>query len=197
MINLAKRGASQRTIAWVLGLCALVVSASGCQPLYGGKAEKIATPTKKKRPPDATTETVKIVYDEECKVDFHAIAIKGQNPMPNQADPLVSSGNTAMDAARRGKDPQEKVNSIIEAINKYKNALVKDPYNAEATLRLAEAYDAVQKKGCALALLKRLADLQTYQPPSSDIARIKVDEVAGTDSMFKGYRNDAMKAIGR
>ena len=174
----------------------LLLPAAGCAPLYGGKAERLKPLEKKKRPVEAVSTGPSIVYDDECKADFFSTT-KVPSPMPAQAESLVAAGNGAMDASRRAADPQTKVFSIIEAINKYKMALSKDQFNAEATMRLALAYDSVQKKGCALALLKRLSALQGYQPPNSDIARTKLDEIASSDSMFKGYRKDAMSAIGR
>lgn len=175
---------------------ALLLPATGCAPLYGGKAERLRPVEKKRRPVEAASTGPTIVYDEECKADFFS-TMKVPSPMPVQAESLVAAGNGAMDASRRAADPQTKVFSIIEAINKYKMALSKDQFNAEATMRLALAYDSVQKKGCALALLKRLSALQGYQPPNSDIARTKLDEISSSDSMFKGYRKDAMSAIGR
>ena len=182
-------------LAATLG-AALLLPASGCVPLYGGKAEKLKSLEKKKRPVEAASSGPNIIYNEECKAEFFS-TIKVPSPLPQQADAFVSAGNGAMDASRRAADAQTKVSSILEAINKYKAALSKDQFSAEATLRLALAYDAVLKKGCALALLKRLAALQGYQPPNSDIARTKLDEISSSESMFKGYRKDAMSAIGR
>ena len=185
-----------RTLPCAAVVAALLLPTVGCQPLYGGKAEKLKVPEKKKRPKEAVDSGPTIVYNEECKADFFATGMK-VTPMPSLADQQVQLGNAAMDASRRAAQPEAKVSSIIEAINKYKLALTKDPYSAEATLQLALAYDAVLKKGCALELLKRLASLQTYQPPNSDIARVKLDEIVSRETMFKGYRNDAIKAIGR
>lgn len=184
-----------RTLPCAAVAAALLLPSAGCQPLYGGKAEKLKVPEKRKRPKETAESGPTIVYNEECKADFFATGLK-VTAMPSLADQQVQLGNAAMDASRRAAVPEAKVSSIIEAINKYKAALSKDPFSADATLQLAVAYDSVLKKGCAIELLKRLAALQTY-PSSADIARVKLDEIVSREAMFKGYRNDAMKAIGR
>lgn len=174
--------------------CVLALASSvGCQAMYGGRPEALKNPVKKKRPPEAAE---KVVYDEECKAEFFAPTPKNFTPSPSQAAPMVERGKTELAAARRSTDPQQRAQSLISSINSYKAALVKDPYNPEATLQLAIAYDAVQKKGCAIALLKRLAALQGHEPVA-DTTRAKLDEVSANETMFRGYRKDAVSAIGR
>ena len=84
---------------------------------------------------------------------------------------------------------------IKEAIDKYRNALIKDPYNVDATLKLAVAYDKVLRKGCALAMLKRLAALSN-NPKCASEANRNIDSIDANGQWFKGYRKEAMAAVG-
>jgi len=89
-----------------------------------------------------------------------------------------------------------KVSLLKEAIDKYRNALIKDPYNIPATLKLAVAYDRVLRKGCAIAMLKRLAALSNNPKWTSEANR-NIDAIDANAQWFKGYRKDAMAAVGR
>jgi hypothetical protein len=176
--------------------CLILVAGGlgGCQPLYGGKPEKLANPSKKKRPPEPEQAEVKITYVEECKADF-----RGESkirPQPSIAERLIQDGESAMQSARQAKDAKSEVDLIRVAIDKYRNALLKDPFNAEATLGLALAYDRVLRKGCALALLKRIAALEE-NPKYASGARRAADLVTDNNQWFKGYRNEAISAVGR
>ncbi len=169
--------------------------ATGCQALYGGKPERLKTPEKKKRPPDPEAGAVQIKYVEDCTANFRDDP-KLAHPNPGLANQLVGDGDTAMQNANKAKDPASQAELIKLSIDKYRNALIKDPYNQEATLKLALAYDLVYRKGCALALLKRIASMQA-NPKYAKAANAKADEVADNASWFKGYRKDAISAVGR
>ena len=78
---------------------------------------------------------------------------------PAVAANLIDDGDTALSRSQKAADPATAGNAVKDAVDKYRNALTKDPYNPEATVKLAEAYDLVQRKGCALAMLRRLATL--------------------------------------
>ena len=68
-------------------------------------------------------------------------------------------------------------------------------------LAIADAYDSmtsdrVYRKGCALAMLKRLSALEA-NPKFAKGAKLAIDRVTDNAQWFKGYRKDAIAAIGR
>lgn len=184
-----------RVFASVVLACSLLGAATGCQQLYGGKPERLKDPSKRKKPPEPEAAEVKIVYVEECAADFRADP-KTVRPQVAMANQLVGEGETALQSSDKAKDPPSQAELIRVAIDKFRNALIRDPYNAEATLQLALAYDRVLRKGCAIAMLKRLAQLEMnpkYAPPAKRAA----DRVTDNAGWFKGYRKDAVAAVGR
>ena len=183
-----------RTLAFVLGI-ALAVGSTGCQKLYGGKSEKLKTPDKKKRPPEPPEQEIVVKYVEDCAADFRGDPAKAR-PQPAMANQLVGEGETALLSSKKAKDPTSQAELIRVSIDKFRNALIKDPYNHEATLQLALAYDKVLRKGCALAMLKRLATLET-NPKYAKGAKLAADRVTDNAQWFKGYRKDAVAAVGR
>ena len=168
---------------------------TACQPLYGGKPEKLRNPEKKKRPPEAPEAEVVEKYVEDCVVDFRGdpSRVSRQTAVSNQ---LVGEGETAMQSSDKAKDPSSQAELIKVSISKFSNALQKDPYNHDATLDLALAYDKVNRKGCALALLKRLSQLEA-NPKFGKGAKLAADRVTDTPQWFRGYRKDAIAALGR
>lgn len=172
----------------------LAIVAFGCQPLYGGKPEKLVTPQKKKRPNEEAV-AIQIPEIEDCQADFRGDPrrVVPNSPLSNR---LTGEGDTALTNADKAADPQAKTGLLLESIDKYRNALIRDPYNAEATLKLALAYDKVYRKGCALAMLKRLAALSA-NPKYARTANPAVDSIDDNGQWFKRYRKDAMSAVGR
>jgi predicted Zn-dependent protease len=166
-----------------------------CQPLYGGKPEKLAAPQKKKAPKEAEVAETPIKEVDECTADFRADA-KLAHPQPSMSNSLTAEGDSALASSDKATDIQARVGLIRESIDKYRNALVKDPYNAEATLKLALAYDRVYRKGCAIAMLKRLASL-TANPRYATKANPQIDSISDNGAWFKRYRKDALAAAGR
>ena len=161
---------------------------AGCQ-MYQPGIPKLKTPepvAHKEVPP------VAVPYVEECTVDFTAQPPKRRDP--TVASRLVVTADTSLETAAQAKDDQAKVSMIRTSIQVYSDALVKDPYNAEATLKLALAYDRVLRKGCAIAMLKRLNKLATN--PTFQ-AEPRIERVVDNTHWFKGYRRDALLAIGR
>jgi hypothetical protein len=184
-----------RGLAFLLVAGALAFGSTACRPLYGDKPDKLRNPEKKKRPPEQPEAEVKIVYVEECQADFRGDPAKAR-PQPAMATSLVGEGETALQSSERAKDPTSQAELIKVSIDKFRNALLRDPYNAEATLQLALAYDKVLRKGCSLAMLKRLATLES-NPKYAKPAKLAADRVTDNESWFKGYRKDAISALGR
>jgi hypothetical protein len=188
------RGNTVRVLA--LGACLVMAGGSiGCQALYGGKPEKLRNADRKKKPVEAEEKPSEVKYVEECSTNFRDDP-KLARPDPSRANALVGDGDDTLAQASRAKDPQGQAELIRQSIDKYRSALVKDPYNAEATLKLALAYDKVYRKGCVIALLKRIASLESH-PTFKPRAKRVADSVADDGNMFKGYRKDAVQAVGR
>nr|MBA2541356.1 hypothetical protein [Deltaproteobacteria bacterium] len=136
--------------------CLLVSSSVGCQKLYGGKPEKLKTPEKKKKPPEPPGQESTVKYVDDCTANFRDDPKRVFRDKQGSAT-LVQAGEDSLAQALKVTDPAAQAESIKVAIDKYRNALQKDPYNADATLKLALAYDRVYRKGCALKLLGRIA----------------------------------------
>lgn len=175
--------------------CLLLGSTAGCQQLYGGKPEKLKTPDKKKRPaePVGTPENVK--YVDDCTANFRDDPKRVFRDKPG-SNLLVQAGDDSLAQANKITDPASQAETIRVSIDKYRNALQKDPYNADATLKLALAYDRVYRKGCALKLLARIATLEGH-PNFRTEAKRAADQVADSNEWFKGYRKEAVSAVGR
>jgi hypothetical protein len=173
----------------------LALALVACQPLYGGKPEHLKNPEKHKRPPEAEAPPAEIKYVDDCNADFRddPKKVHPQTPMSRQ---LSDAGDAAMQTSEKEKNDQKKVDLIREAIDKYRNALIKDPYNITATLQLAVAYDKMLRKGCAIAMLKRLAALSN-NPKFAPEANRNIDSIDANGQWFKGYRKDALAAVGR
>lgn len=111
-----------------------------------------------------------------------------------RATQLMATGDGLIQRAETIPNPQSRAEVVRDGIQHYSNALTKDPYNAEATLKLALAYDKVYRRGCALKLLARLATLENH-PKFRVSARRMVDWVTSEAEMFKGYRRDAIAVL--
>ena len=182
--------------ALLLGACLVFAGGSvGCQALYGGKPEKLRNPERKKKPEEAAEKAPEVKYVEECAANFRDDP-KLVRPDTPRSNALVGDGDTTLALVGKAKEPSAQADLIKQSIDKYRSALVKDPYNQEATLKLAVAYDMVYRKACALALLKRIAALES-NPRFKSAAKRVADEVADTPTLFKGYRKDAVSAVGR
>jgi len=188
------RGTSVRAL--FLSACLVLVAGSvGCQALYGGKPEKLRNPDRKKKPEEAAEKAPEVKYIDDCVANFRDDP-KGVRPDTSRSNALVGDGDSTLAQMPKAKEPAAQAELIKQSIDKYRSALVKDPYNQEATLKLAVAYDMVYRKGCALALLKRIAALES-NPKYKSAAKRVADEVADNGQLFKGYRKDAVSAVGR
>ena len=179
-------------VLWVVVLGGL---SAGCEPLYGGKPEKLATPARKTPPKDVPVPDAPVKMVDECTADFQADprTVRAQT---SQSEALTEQGSTAIANSTKAADPTVQAGLIRDGIDKFRNALIKDPYNAAATLKLALAYDKVYRKGCALAMLKRLATLAA-NPKFSRTANAEIDSIGDNSEWFRHYRKDAMTAVGR
>ena len=133
-----------------------------------------------------------IVWDEECDTKFHEkLTIQ---PNPNAGRTLFDSASNTLVSAEREQDGGQRTALTIEAIEKFKQALGKDPFSAEATYGLAIAYTKVLRKGCTLKLLKRLADLKQNPKYASDAQRMI--DAAADQNAFKPFKKEAHAALG-
>ncbi len=166
----------------------------GCQPLYGGKPEKLPVVARKKAPPEAEVTEAPVKEIDECQADFRGDP-KGVRPQTGLSNQLTGEGDSAVASGDKA-EAGAKGSLFREAVDKYRNALLKDPYNTEATLKLALAYDRVYRKGCAIAMLKRLAALSA-NPKFAQKANSAIDSIGDNNQWFKRYRKDAISAVGR
>jgi len=181
-------------LAVCLVLACGAFGAGACSPLYGGKPEKLKNPERKKKPPEVEV-VAEVKYVDECNANFSDDPKKAR-PQPPMSRQLYDQAESALDQSDKVKEESMKVSLLKEAIDKYRNALVKDPYNVPATLKLAVAYDRVLRKGCAIAMLKRLASLSNNPKWTSEANR-NIDSIDANAQWFKGYRKEALAAVGR
>lgn len=174
-------------------LACLVVAA--CQPLYGERPEKLHNPQPKKKPDTGPEPVAEVKYVEDCTADFRKDP-KGVRQDTQQANDLVVQGDTEIGNGDKAKESKPQTDAYRSGIDKYRNALMKDPYSIEATLKLAVAYDKVYRKGCALQMLHRLSALEA-NPKWRSAADSAIDAVVANGQWFKGYRKDATSAVGR
>jgi hypothetical protein len=184
-----------RGLGALIACLALLVGAAGCQQLYGGKPEKLKTPDKKRKPPAAGPTEAQVKYVEDCTANFRDDPKRVVRDTSGSST-LTQAGDDSLAQALKVTDPAAQAESIKVSIDKYRNALSKDPYNADATLKLALAYDRVYRKGCALKLLARIATLEGH-PNFRTAAKRAADQVADSSEWFKGYRREAIAAVGR
>ena len=184
-----------RYVAVVLRLVSAAVVATllggtGCAPLYGGKPETLKKPVSKKRPPETAAAIPWVV---ECRADFEGDGSKVRRRAA-EATPLTAAGNESLSRALSSPDPATRASLVVEAINKYKSALTKDPFNADATEALAAAYARVLYKGCSLKLLQRLPQLEAN--PVYEVEARNAISRALASSAYDGFRSEADSAVG-
>ena len=161
----------------------IVGGALGCSGPYAGKPSPLVRPVKKKRPQAAAA-----TFDDQCKTDFFADASRVK-PRTRDADQLVVQGNRILTSG------DDETATMLDALGKFRSALAADPYQAEATFKMAVVYAQLRKKGCAVALLKRLAELERH-PDFERQATLMIQAAQG-ESSFDAFRDEANAAVGR
>jgi len=173
---------------------ALAVAA--CQPMYKAPAAKLHEPAEVDHPKAPPVQAEKLPQATECVVPRSQAPKAVTEAEKTQAKSYVGSGDAKVERFAKltvSTPTDERVLLIRRAIDDYRSALTKDPYNVDATLELARAYDLAQHKGCALVMLRRLETLS--QTSSEAIQRI--NDVDANDSWFHDYRDEARQAIKR
>jgi len=171
---------------------ALLAVATGCQSMYGGPSESL--PKIRKVPHKAVPDVEPVIpYVDTCATNFRGDPTRVSIDRA-RATELVITGDTTIKQAEKIENPQSRTQLVVAGIDQYSKALVKDPYDAEATLKLALAYDKVYRRGCALKLLARISTLENH-PKFRVAARRVVDSVTDTPEWFKGYRANAINVL--
>jgi hypothetical protein len=170
-------------VVWVIGLAA-------CK-LYGDPAAKMHTPDSQPAKPEAAAGPV---YVKECPVDGPRV-LKPAKPDEVAAAAGVHSSEVALAHYDTETNADQRVSLLKQSVDGYRTALVKDPYNVEATLGLAVAYDVAHRQGCALVMLHRLYELASH-PKWSIPARSAIGRIGTTQRWFKDYRSEALVAVG-
>lgn len=182
-----------------LALCVTVAGAgAGCSGPYAGKPEALKRPSKKPEPDVPPPSAMEIKMVEECPAKFQEEpkdAQKQHNRNKSAATRAVEQADSLLDSARTNPDDKAKASQTTEAINKLRKALLDAPYHADATYKLAHAYAITRRKGCAIALLKRLLELKGHPEFEADALR-KINE-AESDPVFAPFRKQANEAINR
>ena len=182
-----------------IGLLALVVIA-GCQPMYGRKAQKLKDPPvvavdDKDKGDDKAAAPKQ--YLDKCTTNMHVpVPPKGAPRDPVVAATYIQQAQTITTKleAEPETETDKKRDLVLAAIMHYHSALAKDPYDATATLELARLYDRTLRKGCALALLRRLETLSTHKSFEA-LANSAKKQVRDNSDWFADYRDEALAAI--
>jgi hypothetical protein len=183
----------------LVALTTVVAFGGGCGGPYKGKPDKLPKVKKVAHVDvDAAPTEEKIAWDDKCSAKF------GDDPAKAYKERNKTKGNTAaaegddkLSNADKSDDPPTQITLILEAIKAYKDALLADNYNADATYGLAVAYAKVRKKGCALKMLKRLAELeQNPKLPGQSKLKTILDSVED-EPAFAPFQVEALAEIGR
>lgn len=172
---------------------ALLALIAGCS-MYGAPADRLATVHPIKPPKVVATPDQKI-YNEDCTVEFNAPPARIQKRSAAVAT-QVDEGDAKLNASTKATTDQARADLVISGIGNYRNALRTDPYDPDATLHLARAYDAALHKGCALAMLKRLGSLEQNPKLAQEAVR-RINDILVNPQWFRDYRKAALAAVNR
>jgi hypothetical protein len=160
---------------------------AACQPLYGNKPAEMKDPERRRPKPGEVAAAPEIPWDETCDSKFFEKPSTAK-PRRTVVQEHVTAANQAL-AASDADDVSGKQKSslVITAIDEYKQALVEDPYDVEATYGLAVAYATVYKKKCALDLINRLVALRAHPSYEADAKRLLA--AAYSESAFTPFKS--------
>jgi hypothetical protein len=167
-----------------------VLGLAACK-LYGDPPAGLHTP---KAQPAKPVPVEPVAYVKECPVDGPRV-LKPAKPDEVAAAAGVRRSEAALERYVTETNADERVSLLKQSVDGYRSALVKDPYNVEATLGLAVAYDVAHRQGCALVMLHRLYELANH-PKWSTPARGAIERIGTTQRWFKDYRSEALVAVG-
>jgi hypothetical protein len=170
---------------------------AACQPLYKGKPAKLREPDPlvKKDEPKAPEKPTLVV---ECSVERASPAKVVKEPARIESARLTNEATSELGKAKTA-EPDDRGTKLRKSVEDYRTALQADPYNVDATLGLARAYELGQRQGCALVMLNRLYALSTNQalPNVATAATAAIDQVVANRTWFQPYRDDAKAALKR
>jgi hypothetical protein len=169
---------------------ALLVSACN---MYGEKAPRVRNPVpiKQKIGKDDGPPVVVILDIEECEYHERDMPVPARSPKTTQ---LEEEGDARSKVYKTSTDTTVQKDALIDVIDSYGRALASDPFNPTLTLKLALAYDKAYRKGCALALLKRLQRLSKNEKFNKKAEPV-VNEVLDRKDYFQRYRKAAVDAV--
>jgi hypothetical protein len=177
----------------LLVVALLFFAAAACKPMYGDPAPRLKDPSKKNPPKGWYDEPVtQVTYVEDCEVNFSGPPTTKRNATVAKQKVIAGDASTS-EASKPSASGTTRVEMTKRGLQEYRDALIADPFNAEATLKLALAYDKVLRKGCAIAMLKRLEQLAGNPKFGAEAAK---SQVLDNEGWFKPYRKDALKALG-
>jgi hypothetical protein len=176
----------------------LLVAAAlvACKPMYGDPAEtlpKVKVPVDKNLKKDPEPDlAAKPPLIDKCEVDIsRQTKVKRDRPA---AVAHLQEGETQRRRAEKAPAEAEKVELTRQSLRSYSEALVADPFDADATLMLAVSYDALRRKGCALRMLERIGLMRANKNFEAD-ARAAAERARTNPHWFADYRDQAMKAV--
>jgi hypothetical protein len=186
------------TLAALIASTGLTVGGvAGCGGLYSGKPEKVYKPSKKKEP-DVVVAPVEIKWMDECAAKLNeepGASLKMHKKNEARVRQVAAQAQELLDSAGNATDNKQKAGQTAEAIDKLRKGLVDAPYSAEATYSLAIGYAKSRRRGCSLAMLKRLAQLEKYDDFATTAKRLIGDALDNGE--FAPFRKQADEALGR
>jgi hypothetical protein len=175
-----------------LGILVLFVLGA-CKPMYGDPPQRLRNPEPVPHSTEIPGAQAGIIVDSApCDLITTRTPAKRETAAAEQH---IDRGDEKLRNWTQAP-PEAKTDLIIDGIDEYSAALRKDPFNAQATLKLALAYDKVVRKSCVMAMLRRLDQL-AQNPKFKREAESAIDELEQQSKWFAPYRRDALRAVGR